>query len=113
MPCRYKIQYIRCYDIRCPRRLQRLHRYLCRHAIPVQYSVFYGVFTRTELDDIKDGIQNIINPRQDDIRIYPLPTHPGIITLGQSLFPEGVSILDENAPDSFFTAKKWSKNAQK
>lgn len=28
------------YDIRDPRRLQRVHRRLCRHATPLEYSVF-------------------------------------------------------------------------
>lgn len=34
------IDYLVCYDVRDPRRLQRVHRHLLAVGIPLQYSVF-------------------------------------------------------------------------
>ena len=39
-----------CYDICCPRRLGRIHRYLKRVAYPLQYSVFMFTGTAVQLE---------------------------------------------------------------
>ncbi len=94
MPYRHKKPCLICYDISDPRRLQKLHRYLLKHALPVQYSVFYASLTTNELGLIKDGINLIIEPREDDIRIYHLPDNPAIETLGRDTLPTGLQLLD-------------------
>lgn len=94
MPYRHRKPYLICYDISDPRRLQKLHRYLRQRALPVQYSVFYASLTNNELRRIKDGINLIIEPREDDIRIYHLPDKPAIETLGRDTLPTGLQLLD-------------------
>ncbi len=84
--------YLIAYDIRDPRRLVRIHRYLRRHAVPVQYSVFVGRLTGRHLARVTAGIEQIIDARRDDVRIYPLPARCERETLGPELFPKGVLI---------------------
>ena len=82
-----------CYDIANPRRLGRVYRYLRDRAVPVQYSVYMAELTRGQLNVIIEGLEARINCHQDDIRIYPLPRTPRIISLGQSCFPEGLLLF--------------------
>ena len=82
-----------CYDIANPRRLGRVHRYLRDHAVPVQYSVFMAELTRGQLDVIIKELKERINCHHDDIRIYPLPRVPRVISLGQPYFPEGIILV--------------------
>ncbi len=79
-----------CYDIADPRRLVRVHRFLLRHAMPVQYSVFVGRFSRTALRALMAGLAVRINARQDDVRIYRIPERPDLVRLGSAALPEGV-----------------------
>jgi len=41
--------YLISYDIADPRRLQRVHAFLRRHALPVQYSVFLARLSERRL----------------------------------------------------------------
>src|SRR2546425_11381608 len=50
------------YDIADPRRLARVHRYLKRHAIPVQYSVFVLHGNQIMLEGILSSIAERIAP---------------------------------------------------
>jgi len=93
MTYRSKKPYLICYDISNPKRLGRLHRYISKHAIPVQYSVYLAMLKQNQLDEIKQGIGSIINNHRDDVRIYPLPSSPAVNTLGNQLLPEGISLL--------------------
>ena len=79
-----------CYDIANPRRLGRVHRYLKRHACAVQYSVFLFTGTRQQLDRCLAELEKLMEPKEDDIRAYPLPQRGYRLSLGRSTLPEGI-----------------------
>ena len=85
--------YLICYDISCPRRLQRVHRCLVDHAIPLQYSVFRAEMTEDQLKRLIGKIKRLINNREDDVRFYRLQDHKKAYCLGKPLLPEGVMLL--------------------
>ena len=80
------------YDIANPRRLVRVHRYLKRHAIPVQYSVFVFHGDRIKLERVLGGIEDLIAPGADDVRAYHLPYDCQVAMLGRQSLPEGVVV---------------------
>ena len=97
-----KLPHVVCYDIRCPKRLGRVHRYLKRRAIPLQYSVFL-----VELDDqrcqrLLRGLQDLIDPRKDDVRVYVLPSAPDWCMIGKSLWPAGLTVTGAKLPSALF-----------
>ncbi len=71
------------YDIRDPKRLVRVHRYMIKHAEPLQRSVFMARMSTLDLLLLREGLAELIDPRQDDIRMYPLPAHLEIVRLGR------------------------------
>jgi CRISPR-associated protein Cas2 len=81
------------YDIGDPKRLTRIHRYLKKLAMPIQYSVFLIECNAKELQEVRDHLQEMINPKQDDIRIYTLPLKPVIMTLGKQALFQGIYLL--------------------
>jgi len=81
------------YDIASPRRLQRVHRYLKTVAVPVQYSVFVAEETTRGIQGIRDELAQEINPKTDDVRIYPLPKRPALHHYGRRALPEGLQLL--------------------
>lgn len=83
------------YDIREPRRLQRLHRFLCGEAVPVQYSVFIVRASSAKVGQLAKEIERRIVRQEDDVRIYRIPEPAQIVTLGQGLLPEGVMLLGD------------------
>jgi len=82
------------YDIANPKLLGRVHRFIMTAGVPVQYSVFTAVLTPPQRQQMAD-LEMLIDPREDDIRLYPLPGRVTPITLGQQFFPEGVMLLRE------------------
>ncbi len=85
--------YLICYDIADPRRLQRVGRFLSRHACRVQYSVFVIQITPLRLKLVLEGLTAIINPREDDVRAYLLPREGDVALLGTQLFPDDVLLI--------------------
>jgi CRISPR-associated protein Cas2 len=85
-----KRSWLVCYDIRDPRRLGRVHRYLKRHALPVQYSAFVTRSTQYGLDEMLAGIAARIDPRCDDVRAYHLPDRCEVWTVGAQHLPVGI-----------------------
>lgn len=83
------------YDIADPKRLYRVHRYLKTVAMDLQYSVFVGRLSARALDRILREIEERIEPREDDVRIYPLPERCQAVALGRQHLPEGVLLTDE------------------
>jgi CRISPR-associated protein Cas2 len=85
------------YDITCPRRLARVHRYLKTVAVPVQYSVFAAEETSQGIQRIRDALAQEINSKTDDVRIYPLPNNLELHHYGRHSLPEGLQLLaDKN-----------------
>jgi CRISPR-associated protein Cas2 len=68
---KYTADYLICYDISDPRRLQKMGRELDKIAIRIQYSVFYAPdVTQDGIFDIMETINEVIEPSEDDARIY-------------------------------------------
>lgn len=67
-----KCSYIICYDICNAKRLQKIHKVVVHYAVPLQFSIYYGLFNTTLRDEMIDKLQQIINEKEDDIRIYPI-----------------------------------------
>ncbi|MEZ5537196.1 MAG: CRISPR-associated endonuclease Cas2 [Thiolinea sp.] len=95
---RRKLPHIVCYDIRCPKRLGRVHRYLKKRAIPLQYSVFLAQLDEKKRDKVLRDLRVIINLQQDDVRIYPLPEKPEWCTLGKALWGSGLTLTGVELP---------------
>jgi CRISPR-associated protein Cas2 len=83
--------YIVCYDIRDERRLARVYRYLKQSGVHIQYSVFHCRLTWQDLAELKNAIGAIIDEKEDDVRIYPLPQEMKVTVMGQGdRVPEGI-----------------------
>lgn len=81
------------YDIRCPRRLRRVHGYLKTEAIWLQYSVFATTADAQRLGTIRAALDELIDEKVDDVRIYRVPKSPSLVTIGQHGLPEGIALL--------------------
>lgn len=78
------------YDIVQPRRLQRVHRAMCKHATPLEYSVFLLVGSEADKDRCLAEMAALIELRQDDVRCYPLPVRGFQSRIGRASLPEGI-----------------------
>lgn len=78
------------YDIRSQKRWRRLFLGLKKVAIPIQYSLFYGEFTQSGLARVVALIEEVIDPRADDVRIYPLPRGGWQAAIGRPVLPGGI-----------------------
>jgi len=91
-----------CYDIHDPRRLVRVHRVAKRHAVPVQYSVFLLEANAQGVATVLREVRHEIDPHEDDVRVYTLPSQPEPLTLGRRSLPDGVLLLDPAMIDRLF-----------
>lgn len=78
------------YDISQPRRLARVHRYVKTVAAPAQYSLYVAEDTAQGIQSIRDELAQLIDRREDDVRIYQLPKRSRIIHLGRGALPGGL-----------------------
>ena len=78
------------YDIANPRRLQRVHRLMCKFATPIEYSVFLLVGSAVQKDRCLSQVANLIKAGEDDVRCYPLPARGYQNRVGRSSLPEGI-----------------------
>lgn len=85
------------YDITDKRRLARLHRFLKKRAVPVQYSVFYFEGSTVQLQRLLRDIAELIDASSDDVRAYPLPHDPQVSTLGRGSLPLTGVLLSEHS----------------
>lgn len=79
-----------CYDIKDPRRLQRVHRALQAFALPLQHSVFLYTGDHRTLERYLKHVVSLIQP-VDDFRQYPLPKRGVRERLGRSVLPTGIT----------------------
>jgi CRISPR-associated protein Cas2 len=85
--------YVIAYDIANPRRLARIHRFLKKQGLPVQYSVFTVAIKRKALLRLLHNLKRWIIENEDDIRCYRLPQENDISTLGRQFFPGDVFLF--------------------
>lgn len=77
-----RVRYLISYDIREPRRLLRVMRRVRQQAIPVQYSVYYAELYAHELNQLVAGLEALIEPKIDDVRIYAVGSLSDAIYIG-------------------------------
>lgn len=82
--------YLIAYDIGDPRRLGRVHRFLKVRALPIQFSVFLVRCQPEAIEQMAAHLAELIDPRQDDIRIYRLPERCNPRILGRPILPDGI-----------------------
>ena len=80
------------YDVVDRKRLARLHRSVRGFALPVQYSLFYFECSSKQLLCQIEAIAHQIDPREDDVRVYPVPASPQLWVFGRGGLPSGVWI---------------------
>jgi CRISPR-associated protein Cas2 len=68
--------YLIAYDIRSPRRLVRVHKALSRVGYHMQYSVFAADLAEWERIKLVARLRRLISEREDDVRLYLVPTEP-------------------------------------
>lgn len=78
------------YDISDPRRLQRIHRAMCEHASPLEYSIFLLVGSDAAKDRCLADIGELMHPEDDDVRCYPLPERGFQGRVGRAGLPAGI-----------------------
>jgi CRISPR-associated protein Cas2 len=83
-----------CYDIADPDRLTKVHRTVRRWGMPLQYSVFLVPAATNVIGDLLKELHALIDRREDDIRIYPLPNRLDVSLLGRQGLPEGIALTD-------------------
>lgn len=78
------------YDIKHPRRLQRVYRAMLKHAAWIEYSIFVLEGSDKEAMRCMEEVSRLIDPAEDDLRCYPLPSRGLQFRLGKSTLPEGI-----------------------
>lgn len=107
--------YLLAYDIRDPKRLQRVHYYLRRRALAAQQSVFFLYATDIELNQTLDDMAKRIHRHRDDVRAYPI-THPAEVWLagpsavaGPLLQPPSISIHQKKPSPAIQRQGLWGR----
>jgi len=86
--------YLVCYDIRDEKRLMKVFNTMKKRGLHIQYSVFYCRLTWRELIELKEKLNDIIDERKDDVRVYPIPQDMKVKVMGRGdRIPEGVDIF--------------------
>jgi CRISPR-associated protein Cas2 len=89
--------YLIAYDIAHPQRLRRLHRALRREALALQKSVFLTHGTVVEIEQLLDRLEALMNPRDDDLRAYPV-SEPDVLWLSGPGVVRGALLSDAIHP---------------
>jgi len=94
--CGPKRWHLLCYDIRCDRRLQRVHRVVSGAALAVQRSVYLFYGSDVAFSRLVASVESRIAP-EDDVRFYPIP-HPRQIWSSRVVRLEGDAPQDDSMP---------------
>lgn len=78
------------YDVADPRRLARVHRRMLRHAVPVEYSVFWLSGTPADRLRCLQDVLPLLEASEDDLRMYSLPARGFRLRLGLAVLPQGI-----------------------
>ncbi len=92
-----------CYDIANPKRLNRVHWRVSQQATLIQYSVYYLRANERELEYLIASLRRRIDPKEDDIRIYPISATPGAAHLGHD--PIAGGLLQSGLREAFILSE--------
>lgn len=87
-----------CYDIRDPKRLQRVHNCVKKVGLALQYSVFYLEMNNADVTQLLNRLSKIIDGSRDDIRVYAISRFEDIALLGASLLADGIQVFTDGEP---------------
>ncbi|MCB1659302.1 MAG: CRISPR-associated endonuclease Cas2 [Moraxellaceae bacterium] len=87
-----------CYDIRDPKRLQRVHNCVKKVGLALQYSVFYLEMSNADVTQLLNKLSTIIDASRDDIRTYAISRFEDITLLGASLLADGIQMFTHGEP---------------
>jgi CRISPR-associated protein Cas2 len=87
------------YDITNKKRLGRLGRFIKKHAIPVQFSLYWFEGSPARMGVLMREIAGFIDPDEDDVRAYALPKDLRYDVLGRGSLPGGVGIQSALFPE--------------
>lgn len=84
------------YDVADKKRLARLFRWLKTKGIPIQNSVFLIHTSEVGMQKMVLALETKIHKKQDQIRVYRLPTMPwkmklGVDKMDETYFPNGLT----------------------
>jgi len=79
------------YDIRDLKRLRRVAKLLEKNGVRIEYSVFYMESTKDEMSEFAINLSVLINPDEDDVRIYIIEDEG--LALGNAQLIEEIFIL--------------------
>lgn len=70
--------YLLAYDIRNPKRLNRVHYFVKKKGVGLQRSVYLLRANKQGVDEVASGIKQRVKDNEDDVRLYPVQ-QPGSI----------------------------------
>lgn len=94
IPHSHAQRWLLAHDIRDPKRLQRVWRFLRQEGVRLQYSVYLLAGTRQHVENIIDQLRELIDEDADDVRIYPLTENTRIWGLGTQFNDGGNTLCD-------------------
>lgn len=83
--------YLVCYDVSCPKRLHRVHKYLLGFKVGGQKSFFECWFTPPELRTAQRELAGLIDPVEDRVHIFQLDPRMRMEGLGIAVPPTPTS----------------------
>jgi CRISPR-associated protein Cas2 len=94
IPHSHAQRWLLAHDIRDPKRLQRVWRFLRQEGVRLQYSVYLLAGTRQHVENIIEQLRELIDEDADDVRIYPLTENTRIWGLGTQFNDGGNTLCD-------------------
>lgn len=88
--------YLICYDIADPKRLGKIHRFITKHAVFIQFSVYYLEGGKKELAKLLDDVNLLIDKNCDDVRAYTVRPFDNAVQIGTPWLPEGIHTYGKN-----------------
>lgn len=79
--------YLVCYDITNPKRLRRVRRFLLAYRVGGQKSLFECWLTAADLETVRQGLQTLLDPKEDRAHIFQLDPRQKTRQLGCALPP--------------------------
>lgn len=76
------------YDIADRRRGSKVHRFLKRHGLPLQYSVFLVEASAAQMQQLMVDLKELIAWHLDDVRAYRWPAQAECQCLGREMVAE-------------------------